>query len=322
MTGRETGVSKIKLYSVAIAFTLSIGFSFYGIKICVPYADTLTILAYRYGVACIGVVIWRIAAGAMGVLPERKPGRPKKMLYMTAAFYLLFMIFQILAMFFATSIEGALVYAMVPIFASVIGRIALGEKATGLQTFFVVMTVCALLILIILNATDIHLNVTGLLIMTVSSLFMACQNVSARYVRGVFSPTEISETIAVGGTVIFVGASLVRAAAKGSIGWLLEPLHHPDFVIWVSFLGIFCILLSAQFMAYMLAHMELVQSTIFNSASTLVSIVAGVLLLGEPLEWYHYLCGILILAGVIGLSTAPAKAENEGKSLGDDISVK
>lgn len=322
MSSGETGASKIKLYSVATAFTLSIGFSFYGIKMCVPYADTLTILAYRYAVALIGVLIWRFVAKATGRCPERKPGRPKKMLYMTAAFYILFMIFQILAMFFATSIEGAIVYAMVPIFASIIGRVALGEKATGLQTFFVVMTVFALLVLIILNATDIQLNVTGLLIMTVSSLFMGCQNVAARYVRGVFTPTEISETIAVGGSVIFIGASLVRAAAKGSIVWLIEPLHHADFVIWISFLGIFCILLSAQFMAYMLAHMELVQSTIFNSASTLVSIVAGVLLLGEPLEWYHYLCGILILAGVIGLSTAPAKAENEGKSLGDDISVK
>ena len=81
----------------------------------------------------------------------------------------------------------------------------------------------------------------------------------------------------------------------------------------------FCILLSAQFMAFMLAHMQIIQCTVFSSASTLVSIIAGALILGEPLNWYHYICGALILAGVIGLVIAPADAANSGKSLRDDM---
>ena len=312
-------VPKIRLYAVGMAFTLSIGFSFFGIKQCVPYADTLTILCYRYVSALVGVVLWIGIAKALGKYPKAEPGRPKSRLYMTAAFYIAFMILQILAMFFATSIEGAIVFAMVPIFAKIIGRITLGEKSTPLQMFFIIVTVSALIVLIILNATDIHLNVTGLIIMTVGSIFMACQNVSARYIRGVFRPIEITAAIAVGGSIIFIGASLVRAAATGDWNALIEPLRHPNFVIWVSFLGIFCILLSAQFMSYMLAHMEIIQSTVFSSSSTLVSIIAGALILGEPLRWYHFLCGAIILAGVTGLMIAPSKAENAGKSLGDDM---
>lgn len=319
MSIANDGTSRLKLYIVAIAFTLSIGFSFFGIKQCVPYADTLTIISYRYVAALIGVAVWIAVTKQMGIYPQAQPGRPRIRLYQTAAFYILFMILQIAAMFFATSIEGAIVYAMVPIFAKIIGRITLGEKSTRLQMLFIMITVSALIVLIILNATDIHLNIKGLAMMTISSIFMACQNVSARYVRGVFQPIEITTTIALGGSVIFIGASLIRAAMRGSIGFLLEPLYHPDFVIWVSFLGIFCILLSAQFMAYMLAHMEIIQSTVFNSASTLVSIIAGALILGEPLRWYHFLCGTIILAGVAGMIMAPAKAENAGKSLEDDM---
>ena len=70
---------------------------------------------------------------------------------------------------------------------------------------------------------------------------------------------------------------------------------------------------------YALAHMEIIQSTVFSSASTLVSIIAGALILGEPLRWYHFICGAIILAGVVGLMLAPAKAENAGKSLEDDM---
>lgn len=318
-SGNAGGVSKVKLYLVAATFSLSIGFSFFGIKKCVPFADTLDLLAYRYAAALIGVIIFTAISRSIGKYPPARPGRPKKNLYMTAAFYILFMILQIMAMYFSTSIEGAIVYAMVPIFAKIIGRIVLGERSTMQQNFFVCMTVAALLVLVILNATDIHLNVTGLIIMTISSIFMACQNVSARYVRGVFAPIEITTCIAVGGFVIFFGAALIRAGFRQDLASFFEPLKHPQFVIWVSFLGIFCILLSAQFMAFMLANMEIVQCTVFNSASTLISIIAGALILGEPLYWYHYVCGALILAGVIGLTLSPADAANSGKSLQDDI---
>jgi len=313
------GESRWKLYTVGTIFALSIGFAFFGIKKCVPYADTLELIAYRYAAALVSGLIFVAISKARGTYPKGEPGRPKAGLYMTAFFYMAFMILQILAMYFATSIEGAIVFAMVPIFAKIIGRITLGEKSTPLQNFFVVITVAALIVLIILNATDIHLNVTGLIIMTISSIFMGCQNVSARYIRGVFAPIEITMCISAFGFVIFFGTALIRAGIRGDVAGLFEPLTHPTFVIWAAFLGVFCILLSAQFMAYMLAHMQIVQCTIFSSASTLVSIIAGALILGEPLVWYHYLCGALILAGVVGLSAAPAREENSGKSLRDDM---
>lgn len=310
---------KLALYGAGAMFALSIGFSFFGIKKCVPFADTMVLLAYRYAAALIGVIVFVAISKALGVYPRHTPGRPRRNLYMTAGFYMAFMILQILAMYFATSIEGAIVYAMVPIFAKIIGRIVLGERSTWLQNFFVVMTVAALMILIILNATDLHMNVTGLVIMIFSTIFMGCQNVSARYVRGVFDPIEITTCIAAGGFVIFYGAAFARAVIRQDLRSLVEPLMHPQFVIWVSFLGIFCILLSAQFMAFMLAHLQIVQCTVFSSASTLISIIAGALILGEPLYWYHYLCGVLILGGVVGLSLAPAKESNSGKSLQEDM---
>lgn len=319
MSSQKKEVSKIQLYLAAAAFTFSIGFSFFGIKKCVPFADTLTVLTYRYTAAIIGVGLFVAVSKAIGKYPETEKGRPRAKLYQTAAFYIGFMILQILAMYFSTSIEGAIVYAMVPIFAKIIGRVILGERSTILQNIFIVVTVAALMVLIILNATNIQLNVTGLMIMTAGTFLMACQNVSARYVRGVFAPIEITACIAVGGFVIFTAASLIRAAVKHDFYSLVEPLTHSQFDIWVSFLGIFCILLSAQFMAFMLAHMEIVQSTVFNSASTLVSIIAGALILGEPLYWYHYFCGALILAGTVGLTLAPANEKNAGKSLRDDM---
>lgn len=316
---RFDGESPIKLYGAGVIFAVAVGFSFFGIKKCVPYADTLTILTYRYVAALIGVALWVSVAKMRGSYPKHESNRPKGKLYQTAVFYILFMILQILAMFYATSIEGAIVYAMVPIFAKIIGRLLLGEKSTPLQMIFVVITVAALMVLIVLNAGNVTLNFKGIVLMAIGTFFMGCENVSARYIRGVFYPIEITEAIAIGGSVIFIGVSIVRATVTSNFLRLVTPLTHLNFVIWVSFLGIFCILLSAQLMAYMLAHMEIVQSTIFNSASTLISVIAGALILGEPLTWYHYLCGALIIVGVVGLTLAPPDIHNAGKALSDMI---
>lgn len=314
----EAPVSKIKLYSVAIIYTFSIGFSFLAIKKCIPYGDSLTILTYRYDFALLGVIVWLAICKILGKLPEKKKDRPKSKLYLTAGFYVGFMALQITAMFFATSIEGSIVFAIVPILAKIIARIFLGEKSTFLQNLFVIITVSALIALIIFEASDISMSLPGLLIMLASSLCMAISNVFMRYVRGTFKPIEITKTIAIGGFVVFNGASFIRAAATDGFDAFFSPATHLRFVIATAFLGVFCILLSAQFMAFMLAHMEIVQSTIFGNASTAISIVVGAVLLGEPLLPYHIICAILILTGVIGLSLAPAPAENSGKKLGDN----
>lgn len=310
-----SGISRSKLYCVALIYTLSIGFSFLGIKVCVPYADSLTILAYRYDFALIGVIVWFVVCRLTGRHMEKKEGRPKSKLFLTAGFYICFMAFQITAMFFATSIEGAIVFAMVPIFAKIIARIFLGERSTVLQNIFVVVTVASLIVLIIIEATDLTISLTGIVLMTAGSISMAISNVFMRYVRGTFKPIEITRTIAIGGCVLFNAAALIRAGVTGNMAGFFEPATHPQFVIAVAFLGIFCILLSAQFIALMLANMQIVQSTIFGNASTAISIIVGAVILGEPLGIYHIICALLILVGVVGLSLAPAPEENSGKKL-------
>ncbi len=319
MSNESKSVSRWKLYAAGLTFTITVGFAFFGVKKCVPYSDPMTILTYRFGTSLIALLIVIAISKALGKYPEKRPGRPKARLYQTAFFYNLFMLLQVLAMMYSTSIEGAIVYAVVPIFAKIIGRIMLGERSTPLQNFFAVLTVAALMILIILNATDIRLNAAGLIIMAFATLSMAIENVCARYVRGVFTPLEISKCITISGFVVFFGITLIRSFIRMDFVSLIEPITHPEFAFWITYLGVLCILLSAQLMAFMLAHMEIIQSSIFNSACTLVSVVAGALILGEPLYWFHYLCGALILTGVIGLIFAPVKKANSGKSLQDDL---
>ena len=133
------------------------------------------------------------------------------------------------------------------------------------------------------------------------------RQVFMRYVREQYKPVEISAAIIIGGCAVFNLAFLIYGIASDSLNTYFEPFRHTEFIVATAYLGVGCILLSAQLMSYLLSKMAAVKATIFGNVSTAISIVAGVVVLGEPLRAYHIICTVLIIVGVIGLSLSGDK---------------
>ena len=288
--------TNIKAYSAAIFFSVLVGFSFLGIKTCVPLANSLQILVHRYNFAFLALLL--LLALRIARLDLR--GKPKKNLILTAGFYVGFMVLQVIGLYFSSSIEGSIIFAIVPIIAQIIASVFLGEKATVWQNVFVCLSVVSLIIMIILGSSSVEFHISGIILLILSSISMAVSNVFMRYVRDQYKPIEISAAIIIGGCAVF----------------------NLEFIIATAYLGVGCILLSAQLMSYLLSKMAAVKATIFGNVSTAISIVAGVLVLGEPLRAYHIICTVLIIAGVIGLSfSGNKKSADEKKEEEDAISI-
>ena len=288
-----------KAYVAAVIFSVVVGFSFLGVKTCIPIASTLQILVWRYN--------W--AALVMGILIILKiakldlKGKPKKNLVLTAGFYIGFMILQTIGLIFSTSVESGIIFAIIPILSRIIGGVVLGEGSTWVQNIFVMISISALILMIILGASELETSVLGIIILLLSSLSMAISNVYMRYVRAIYRPVEITTYICFMGAVAFNLVFLV----SGEASTYFEPLMHREFIVATFYLGTACIVLSAQLMAFMLRHMPAINATIFGNLSTAISIVAGVVFLDETLKYYHILCTILIIIGVIGVSMPKRK---------------
>jgi drug/metabolite transporter (DMT)-like permease len=290
--------NNFKIYGSAVLFSLIVGFSFIGVKTCVSVATPLETLTFRYDFAFLATLF----AVAVGLVKIDLRGKPKKKLALTAGLYLGFMVLQTVGLVFSTSIESGIIFAIIPILAKIIASLFLKESTNWKQNVFVCMSVAAVITMFVLGASDITVNIPGLVILLLSSVSMALSNVMMRYVRGVYKPFEISFYITGGGCLIFNLATVVYGLSTGTLADYFAPLSHVDFIIATAYLGIPSTLVSALIMAYMLAHMEAVKATIFGNLSTAISIVAGVIVLGEPLQLYHVICTILIVVGVIGLS--------------------
>ncbi|MBQ0079183.1 MAG: DMT family transporter [Eubacterium sp.] len=280
-------------------FSVLVGFSFLGIKVSQVYATSLNILCYRYDFAFIACLILI----ALGVYKFNIKGRPKKNLFWTAIFYVLFMTFQVIGLVFATSVEGAIFFAIVPIIVKIIASIVLKERSTWYENIFVSMSVLSIILLIVLGADSISMNPICVVLMLLSSTCMAINNVLMRYVRKDYNPAEITIAISFLGFIAFNAASIVIGVYNGNfIESYFQPLTHPNVLIANIYLGVGCILLSAQLMSYLQSKMAAVKASVFGNVSTLISILAGVFILGEPLHWYHIMCTVLIIVGVVGLN--------------------
>lgn len=301
--------TNVKAYGAAVFFSVLVGFSFLGVKTCVPLASSLQILVHRYNFAFLALLLLVV----LRLVKIDLRGRPKKNLLLTAGFYIGFMALQVAGLCFSTSIEGSIIFAIIPILAQIIASLFLGEKATLIQNIFVCLSVAALVIMIIMGSTDIQFHPVGIILLLLSSLSMAISNVFMRYVRDQYRPIEISAAIIIGGCILFNLAFFVQGAALGTLHTYFEPFKHTEFIIATSYLGIGCILLSAQLMSYLLSKMAAVKATVFGNVSTAISIIAGVLVLGETLRPYHIICTALIIVGVIGLSVSGNTGKKESQ---------
>lgn len=298
-----------KVYIAAIAFSLIVGFSFLGIKTCGETASTLEILAHRFNFAFIGAIIPIF----MGKMKVNIRGKKKSTLLCTAGFYIGFMALQTIGLLFATSIVAGIIFAIVPILAKLIAGLFLKETTTWKQNIFVCLSVVAVIAMFVCGASDIEVNFIGWVVLFLASVCMAVSNVIMRGVRGEYSPSEIAFSISTAGFVLFNLVFLIYSLMSGGTFLdYLQPLKDPIFLIAIIYLGIPSTLISSLLMSYMLANMEAIKATVFGNLSTAISIVAGVLILNEPLAIYHVICTALIILGVVGVSI-PSMGVSKGK---------
>lgn len=280
-------------YAAAVVFSILVGFSFLAIKTCILHANTLQILVWRYNWA----VLCMLLLLAFRVFRLELKNKSKRNLMLTAGFYIAFIILQTIGLIFSTSVESAIIFAMIPILSKIIAGIFLGEKSTYFQNIFVGISVAALIMMIVAGTTDVTANPTGIFILILSSLSMAISNVFMRYVRSEYKPVEITASICFMGVFAFNLALIIF----GDIETYFEPLKYLSFIISTAYLGIPCTVVSALLVSFMLRYMPAVNAAIFGNLSTAISIVAGVVVLGEPLLTYHIICTLLIIISVIGV---------------------
>ncbi|WP_342441912.1 DMT family transporter [Lysinibacillus sp. FSL K6-0075] len=289
---------KRKSYIAAISYAFIIGLSFMFVKITLTVASPIDTLAHRFTFAFIGIVI-------LMVFTKNKLTIKKydvlKILPLAILYPIVFFTFQVLGLARISSSEAGIIQATIPIFTLALAGLLLKEKATRGQLVFISLSVLGVIYMLIMNGANATTgNVIGSGFILLSALAASLYNVFARRLTKQYSLLTLTYVMTLCGFVIFNGMALGNHLVNGTINEFFQPLTHVDFVIAILYLGLLSSLGTSYLSNYALSKLEASQMSVFSNFATLITILAGVLILQEVFHLYHFIGGILIIIGVIG----------------------
>ncbi|WP_188890133.1 DMT family transporter [Paenibacillus radicis (ex Gao et al. 2016)] len=301
-----------KAYGAALAYAVIIGFSFVFVKFALRSAGPVDLLAHRFTVSFAAANVLLMAgrgrarftwAGVLRLLP-------------IAVFYpSLFFMFQSFGLFYISSSEAGIIQAAIPILTMVLAAVFIREHSTGWQKLFILLSVGGVAFIVFMSGGETGSDgwrMAGYCLMLISAFSSAAYNVMARRLTQTHSVAEMTYMMMGVGFIVFNAIAVSQHVSAGTLMTYFQPFVEPRFVVSILYLGLMSSLLTSYLTNYALSRIQASQMSVFVNLSVVVTIGAGVIILGEVLAWYHVAGAALILGGVVG---ANARGRRKAKLL-------
>ena len=212
----------------------------------------------------------------------------------------LYFVFENYGLKYTTTSFTGLMSSISPVFAAVLGALILRERPNLRQWLCIAVSVAGVM-LVSVGGTGGQNTVWGCVCLLIAYLLGACYSLLVRHISKEFTPFEMTYMMFAVGFVFFTGWAFAGNGLS-AFRMLGEAASDGRFVISVLYLGL-CASVGAYFLSnYSLTRLPVARSTIFSNLSTVVSVLAGVVVMKDPFGWIHTLSFMLILAGVAGVN--------------------
>ncbi len=302
--------NKTWAYLAALAYALIIGFSFLFVKITVAVAQPLDVLAHRF---LLSVIVMAIPVTLGWIRVSIRWSDLKRILPLALLSPVLFFTFQIFGLLHASSAEAGIIQATVPIFTMIFAAYFLKEHTRLMQKLSLLLSVCGVVMIFVLqSSTGLSMDhLGGMLLLLGSAISFAGYGVLARPLTRVYNPLELTWVTLIVAAVLFNVAAGVMHLVQGDMITYIAPLVKPDYWMSLLYLGVLSSLGTTLLSSYALSILKATQMSVFSNFATITSMIAGAVLLGERLMYYHIIGAILIIIGVLGTNWNRKRRQNK-----------
>lgn len=283
-------------YIAGLMFATIFGFSFMFSKVALEYVTTLQLIAYRFLIAFIVFNILIITK----VVKVNFKGKNIRILLYTAIFQpVLYFLFETYGLALSQSNEAGMMIALIPIFVTFLSAIFLKEKPTFKQLIFIFVSVLGVIYINAMRGLG-DSELLGMILLLLAVISAAAFNIFSRKSSKTFSTYEITYSMMITGFVLFNSLAIIEAINNGDLSGYLSPLFNINVIGPLLYLGTIASIGGFFLVNYSLSKLEAHVSSIFANIATIVSIIAGTLILGEDFYYYHLIGSVMIIAGVYG----------------------
>ena len=282
------------------------GFSFLFTKTATASVSALTLLSWRFMAAFVVMSLCALA-GIIKLDFRKKSVSP---LVLVAFFHpVLYFAGETAGIRLTTASESGTIIACIPVVAILMSILILKEPPTRLQLAGVAVSIAGVIVIVLVKGAEAAFSTLGyvLLLSAVFSygLFSVFSQKASR-----FSSAEKTYVMVALGALVFTAAALVENARGGTMSQFVSlPVHNTDFLYAVLYLGVGCSVFAFFLNNVSIANIGTNRTATFAGLTTVVAVLAGVLILGEQFSVLQGLGAAMVLGGVyLANITARARA--------------
>ncbi|WP_018250022.1 DMT family transporter [Orenia marismortui] len=274
------------------------GFSFLFTKQALDSLDVFHLLALRFSFAAVLLTILKL----LRIIKIDFKGKRWGLLILLGFCQpVAYFICETLGLELTTSSEAGMMIALIPVVVTILASIFLKEIPNRNQLLFVIISVAGVIFIVTMKGnTEVNGNLLGIFLLLGAVFSASFFNIISRKSSLQFKPVEITYIMMMMGAIIFNVISLFSHIRDNNINNYFAPLANLNILFAIFYLGIVSSVIAFFLVNFTLAKMEASRSAVFANLTTVISVIAGVLLRNEPFYWFHLLGGMMILLGVWG----------------------
>ncbi len=278
------------------------GFTFMFTKIALNHASPMTVIANRYMIAFLAMT-------AVILLTKKKlvfKGKNILALILMSVFQpTLYFVFETYGISLTTTTFSSVMIALIPVVTLVCGIGILRELPSLWQCFFTIVSVSGVIIMALQGKSEGTVTVLGILLLSGAVISAVGYNILSRKISSDFSAFERTYAMAFIGMVSFVVIALFENISQPSK--IITPLFNTEYLLSILFLGIVASVGAFILINNANTYLPVSKSTSFSCVTTVVSVLAGTLILKESISTVGIISSIMIIAGVLGVQLSKVK---------------
>ena len=304
---------KTRTLSLLAAITADVifGMSFMFSKLALGVAAPTVLLAFRFTVAVAAMTLVVLVNALVGKLRGRPlfafslRGKPVyKLLLLGIVQPVAYFIFENYGILYTSSAVAGTIIAAVPVCCILMDVLVLHEKVTLKQVLCAVGAIGGVALISVGGAVTVSALGMLFLLLTMLSdtLYYGISHDAAKR----FTPFEMTYVMFIVGMAVFIPAALLHAGGLQS-PMITAPLHSGGFWLAVLYLGLLSSVLAYGLLNFANSHLSVSETSLFSNVTTVVSVLAGVVLLKEPFSVWQMLGVAVILVCVFAANVSGRK---------------
>ena len=269
-------------------------------------ASPFVLMSYRFDIALLALTV-PVLLGKQKLDLRGKSIKP--LLLLGSMEPCIYFIGEQYGLKYSSSAFSGIMIAVIPIVTIIFAAVFLKERPSKKQWLFSALSIVGIIVITLAENSDGSITFKGfallcLAVVTGSAFSVISCGVSGRF--SVFERTYFMQTM---GAVFFTTLALIENG--GSAAALIVPAANPRFILAALFLALGASVAGYSLFNYAVSHAPMANVAVFHNLATIVSVAAGIFILGEKLTAVSLGAMVVVLIGICGVQKYPPENEFE-----------